>query len=411
MGTGGFKATARGERIDWRAVRDTISLPDVATRLLGPAPGRLGERSARRLWWHCPFHQDSNPSLCIRPGGRQWRCWGCGAKGDAIELVRRLNPGWTFPEAVAYATGRAVPSGGHSKPSKRSKPPAAGPAGHSMPTDRPPAGPSGKAAESPPDGPTGLPLADALALVDEAAKTLWRPEGRAGLRYLIESRGLSEATIRAARLGWTTRADGVPWKPPGVVIPWHDAGRLALVKIRPPAEWRERFPEDRRAPKYIEAFRDRPALFPGPEAIRPGMPLIIVEGEFDAVLLGQELADLASVVTLGSSSSRPEGALYLAMLRCPRWYAALDADPAGNGAAAEWPSRAVRVRPPIELPAGKDWGDVWKAGIDLHRWWVEEVLADAFDREERAAIIEFDADMSREAAERAAGLRPSRGSD
>ena len=99
--------TARGERIDWRAVRDTINLADAATRLLGPAPGRRGERSGRRLWWRCPFHEDQNPSLCVKQGGRQWRCWGCGLKGDAIELVRRLNPGWTFPEAVAYLTGRA----------------------------------------------------------------------------------------------------------------------------------------------------------------------------------------------------------------------------------------------------------------------------------------------------------------
>jgi hypothetical protein len=61
-----FTATARGERIDWRAVRDTINLAEVATRLLGPAPGRLGERSGRRLWWPCPFHEDRNPSFCVK---------------------------------------------------------------------------------------------------------------------------------------------------------------------------------------------------------------------------------------------------------------------------------------------------------------------------------------------------------
>src|SRR5262249_13783734 len=146
--TGGFKLRAARERIDWRAVRDTIDLADVATRLLGQAPGRRGERTGRRLWGCCPFHEDQNPSFCIKPGGRQWRCWGCGAKGDAVELVRRRNPGWTFPEAVAYLTGQTVPSGGHCKPSK---PPRDGPARPSMPT-----GPTGpppvRAAERPPDG-------------------------------------------------------------------------------------------------------------------------------------------------------------------------------------------------------------------------------------------------------------------
>src|SRR4051812_40247498 len=89
---------------DWSAVRDGIDLAEVATRLMGPAPGRRGERSGR-LWWVCKFHDDNNPSLCIKPGGHQWRCFGCGAKGDAVELVRRLNPGMTFPEAVRFLAG------------------------------------------------------------------------------------------------------------------------------------------------------------------------------------------------------------------------------------------------------------------------------------------------------------------
>jgi hypothetical protein len=218
-----------------------------------------------------------------------------------------------------------------------------------MPTGRPPA----RAAGSPPDGPKGL---DALALVDESAKRIWTPEGRAALAYL-RRRGLTEATIKTARLGWTPRADGVPWKPPGVVIPWHDGDRLALVKIRPPDEWRERFPEDRRPPKYIEAARDRPALYPGPEAIRPGAPLVIAEGELDCLLLAQELADLASVITTGSSSSRLDPSMLPALLRCPEWFAAHDADDAGDRAAAGWPARAVRARPPVDPPA-KDWGDL-----------------------------------------------------
>lgn len=399
MGTGRFTMTARGGgRIDWQAVRETIDLADVATRLLGPAPGRLGERSGRRLWWPCPFHEDRNPSFCVKPGGRQWRCWGCGAKGDAVELARRLNPGWTFPEAVAYLTGQPVPSGGHSKPWKPSKPPAAGPARPAMPPDRPPV----RAAERPPDGPTGLAPADALALVDDAAARLWTPEGAEALAYL-KGRGLTEATIRAARLGWTPRAM-LPtaagdryWRASGVVIPWLDGDRLAMVKIRQP---------EGSKPKYAEAFRDCPALFPGPEAIRPGMPLVACEGEFDALLLGQELAGLACVVTLGSASSRPEGSTWLALLRCPRWFVAHDADDAGDRAAAEWPARAVRVRP----PAG-DWTEAHQAGIDLRRWWIEEAMPEAFDRQERAAILEFDGGLTREAAEHAAGLRDSQGGD
>ena len=92
--------------------------------------------------------------------------------------------------------------------------------------------------------PSGLTLAGATALVNDAAERLWRHEGAEDLAYL-RSRGLADETIRAARLGWTKRADGVPWKPPGVVIPWFEGDRLTRVKIRPPEAWRLRFPEDK----------------------------------------------------------------------------------------------------------------------------------------------------------------------
>jgi hypothetical protein len=52
------------------------------------------------------------------------------------------------------------------------------------------------------------------------------------------------------------------------------------------------------------------------------------------------------------------------MLRCPRWFSAHDADEAGDKAAAEWPARAVRVRP----PEGKDWTELWQSGWNRVRY-------------------------------------------
>jgi hypothetical protein len=228
-------------------------------------------------------------------------------------------------------------------------------------------------------------------------------------------------------------ADGIRYgRASGVVIPWLDGDRLAMVKIRQPEGSR---------PKYAEAFRDVPVLYPGPEGIRPGMSLIVTEGEFDALLLGQELADLASVITTGSASSRPGGSLWMAMLRCPRWFAAHNA---GDRAAAEWPARAVRVLPPAP---DKDWTEAHQSGVNLRRWWTDHVAgieaherstwdelaarrwgsgltdpapgiasdrpvrpsfrqgpADEYDRHERAAIMEYDGGLSRQSAECAAGL-------
>jgi aminoglycoside phosphotransferase (APT) family kinase protein len=50
----------------------------------------------------------------------------------------------------------------------------------------------------------------------------------------------------------------------------------------------------------------------------------------DALLLGQELGDLAGVITLGSASSPPSLAARDEMLKAAPWYVATDADPAGS---------------------------------------------------------------------------------
>ncbi|HEY2157446.1 MAG TPA: hypothetical protein VGH33_17590 [Isosphaeraceae bacterium] len=114
-----------------------------------------------------------------------------------------------------------------------------------------------------------------------------------------------------------------------------------------------------------------PGIYPGPESIRPGRPLIVVEGEFDAILLAQELGELASVVTLGSASARPGPAIKGRMLAAAPWLIATDADPAGDKSAEGWPAPARPVRPPGSF---KDWTEAKAGGVDLARWW-RDVLA------------------------------------
>jgi DNA primase len=373
----------RSDRIDWSSLKDRIDMAAIAAALLGPA----AKRSGRRLLWHCPLHDDHDPSFQVDPAERRWRCWPCDQGGDAPGLVMKLRE-VGFPEAVrivAELSGIVAPSGG--KPASP-RPPAA-----PLATARKPA----RVAHAASERPSGLPLADALALVESAEKRLWTSEGAAGLEYLRRDRGLRDEMIGASRLGWTpgvgvTTRDGTrDWRVAGITIPWFDGDRLARVKIRRP---------EGSEPRYAEAFSDRPRIYPGPEVIRPGAPLAIVEGEFDRMLLGQEIGDLASVATLGSTSARLDDDILWMLAGAWPLFIATDADSSGEGAAAKWPSHTRRVRP----PAGKDWTEAHQAGIDLRRWWVEEVFADVFDREERAAIMEFEGGLSREAAERAAGL-------
>ncbi len=351
--------------IDWKAERGRIDLAAVVTRLRGPAPGRRGERG-RKLWWTCPFHEDRNPSFCVDPGKGWWKCYGCGESGDAAALVMRLE-GMTFPEAVAYLTVGPAPSG-----KTTPRPPTVSTHSGTKRETAPPSPPGGvsphsgtKGGEAPRGEPSGLPEVDALALVGAAAARIWTPDGAGALAYLTgPDRRLSAETVRAARLGVTSwvavpKADRTTFKALGVVVPWFASGRLALVKIRQP---------DGRRPKYVEAFRDpaRVVCYPGPEAVRPGRLLIIVEGEFDALALGEALRELAPVVTLGSASARPEARSLVVMDSASRWYVSTDGDEAGDKAAAGWPARARRVRPPEPF---KDWTEAKAAGVDLARWW------------------------------------------
>jgi hypothetical protein len=155
--------------------------------------------------------------------------------------------------------------------------------------------------------------------------------------------------IRDARFGFCP-AVSIPthdgdrfYRASGVVIPWLTATGLALVKIRQPRDAK---------PKYAEAYRDSAALeaagwlFTTPATVEPGRPVIITEGELDALCLASLLGDAAAVVTLGSAAIKPTPATLAHLLVAPHWYAAMDADEAGERAAAAWPARVRRVRPP-----------------------------------------------------------------
>jgi DNA primase len=47
----------------------------------------------------CPFHPDNTPSLVVSPEKGLWHCFGCGAGGDAIGFIMRVER-LSFPEAL-----------------------------------------------------------------------------------------------------------------------------------------------------------------------------------------------------------------------------------------------------------------------------------------------------------------------
>lgn len=60
------------------------------------------ERRGRELWGLCPFHKEKSPSFKVENG--RFICFGCGARGDAIDWLRATEH-LGFADAVREATG------------------------------------------------------------------------------------------------------------------------------------------------------------------------------------------------------------------------------------------------------------------------------------------------------------------
>lgn len=73
----------------------------------------------RRGWALCPFHPDRHPSMSFK--GNRFRCWVCGASGDAVDLVRGLFGG-TYMDSLQRLNrdfSLNLPLGGKSTPQQR----------------------------------------------------------------------------------------------------------------------------------------------------------------------------------------------------------------------------------------------------------------------------------------------------
>jgi len=63
-------------------------------------------RKGRVMWGCCPFHQEKSPSFKVENERRTYKCFGCGAGGDAFKWLMETE-GLSFPEAVDRLAGEA----------------------------------------------------------------------------------------------------------------------------------------------------------------------------------------------------------------------------------------------------------------------------------------------------------------
>ncbi|HEV7959417.1 MAG TPA: DNA primase [Rhizomicrobium sp.] len=63
-------------------------------------------RKGRVMWGCCPFHAEKSPSFKVENERRAYKCFGCGAGGDAFKWLTETE-GLTFPEAVEKLAAEA----------------------------------------------------------------------------------------------------------------------------------------------------------------------------------------------------------------------------------------------------------------------------------------------------------------
>jgi hypothetical protein len=155
----------------------------------------------------------------------------------------------------------------------------------------------------------------AAAVIHQAQRFLWSPRGQGALNYL-RHRGFTDDTICTAALGyipytgdgrwyrdapehWGLSQEDDPvngvWLPEGILIPWYADGHIWKLHIR-----RLSGLKDGDA-KYVQVKGSREGLY-NVDTIRVDTPLVVCEGEFDALSGKQVCSKLAAWVATGATT-------------------------------------------------------------------------------------------------------------
>ena len=300
----------------------------------------------------CPFHNEKTPSFNVNSEMQIYRCFGCGVGGDVFKFVQEIGK-IPFIEAITVLAERAgivLPKSvvvGQTRRVRSATPPKQRRAHPLCP-------------------PCASWQARAEETAQTAEKTLWRPEGARALSYL-RVRGFTEDTIRAARWGyihddrheapdlWALPSDHVPvWLPRGISIPWRACGSLWRLNVRRPNG----------TPKYCGPAGSANGLY-GVDGLARGLPVVLCEGEFDALAVAQEAGDLVTAVATGSTCGGRHRRWTRLLAAAPVVLVAYDADDAGEQAASWWLDALSGSRRlvPVDDPAG-----MLKAGADVRSW-------------------------------------------
>jgi hypothetical protein len=242
-------------------------------------------------------------------GIERWTCFATGANGTAIDLVVTAT-GRAVGDAMAWLAERAR-------------------------LDRPPPERAPIPARRPPEPPRREPTAALRSYVEECERLLWKPEGAAIRRWLVEDRRLNPDVLRHNRIGADPgpavlrRAAGLPRHGPAAVFPALDDHRDAVYCQ---ARYLDPPPDCGKYDNPSGGHGSNPRVAPvEPARASPRGATVITEGIPDA--LAAASAGYRAVAVLGAGV--PDRRVAERLARRPGvLIVAFDADDAGRAGAA-----------------------------------------------------------------------------
>lgn len=212
------------------------------------------------------------------------------------------------------------------------------------------------------------------------------PRARDAQRYLRKERGIDGEMARTYQIGlvhrWIVSHDVIPGSKavvaPGLLIPWAKPGGGYCGGIV------REFHEPLKAKYVMASGSTRRWAFPGPVVRETDAfdrwgyagPLLVTEGEIDALTAQVALAGLVAVKTIGSATSGPDAldpGEKLTLAGFTKILVAADDDDAGRKCRDLWRGYSPRAVS-LTLPEGhKDLNAAYVAGVDLQAWLVSEM--------------------------------------
>ena len=336
---------------------------------------RIGSTNGGEFAGACPFCGGNDRFRVWPETGHYW-CRSCEKGGDSIQYLREKR-GLSFVESCHYL-GRDP-----------------GPRKNGTPAPAPWEPREAKT-------PAAAWQARAKVFLDGAVSCLWSKQGDTARAWLHDAKGLNDATIRAARLGYhpadlyepralwglepSLKENGQErkqWAPKGLVIPLVIGGAVYRLRIRrdEPGEGARYIVVSGSSMAPLTCGKDKGAV-------------IVVESELDTLLLSQEAGDLAGVVAMGSACMKPDALTHDTLTRAQIILVSLDTDDAG--AKASWsfyPTTYGNKARRWPCVGGKDPSEAMANGLDLRAW----VIAGLFQNEtrfERFCIMTVDGGLT-----------------